>query len=176
MVRLTPALALGGLLLVCACRPLPAQTGAVRRVHDPVIARSAGAYWVFSTGVGRGNTVFVRRSEDLYTGTYWRGSLGYASKEFGSDRDAWVLATSAGMSVERGENNAHTGVFAVSAQGRLEDGDLRNGVLTALARYYWRTSPRQLFFASLSATVTEDLDPDRQLLLGRGRFDFVHLR
>lgn len=114
----------------------------------------------------RRNQDQIERSEDLYTGTYWRGSLGYASKEFGSDRDAWVLATSAGMSVERGENNAHTGVFAVSAQGRLEDGDLRNGVLTALARYYWRTSPRQLFFASLSATVTEDLDPDRQLLLG----------
>ena len=69
MVRLPPALALGWLLLVCAHRPLPAQTGAVRRVHDPVIARSAGAYWVFSTGVGRGNTVFVRRSKDLYTWT-----------------------------------------------------------------------------------------------------------
>ncbi len=34
-------------------------------------------------------------------------------------------------------------------------------MLTALARYYWRTSARQLFFASLSGTVSENLDADR---------------
>ncbi|MBB6093446.1 hemolysin activation/secretion protein [Povalibacter uvarum] len=114
----------------------------------------------------RRNQDQIERTEDLYTGTFWRGRIGYASTQLGSDRDAWMLATSAGASIERGENNKHTTVFALSGESRIEDGDLRNGVLTALARYYWRTSPRQLFFASLSGTVTESLDADRQLLLG----------
>jgi Omp85 superfamily domain len=114
----------------------------------------------------RRNQDQIERTEDLYTGTFWRGRVGYAADELGSDRDAWLLATSAGTSLERGVNNAHTVVLAMEGQTRLEHGDIRDGVLTALARYYWRTSARQLFFISLSGTVSESLDADRQILLG----------
>ncbi len=38
-----------------------AQVGAVRGVHDPVIAKADGAYWLFTTGRG----ITIRRSTDL---------------------------------------------------------------------------------------------------------------
>lgn len=114
----------------------------------------------------RRNQDQIERTEDLYTGTFWRGRIGYAADDLGSDRDAWLLATAAGTSIERGVGNAHTIVLAMEGETRLEHGDIRNGVLTALARYYWRTSARQLFFASLAGTVSENLDADRQILLG----------
>ncbi len=114
----------------------------------------------------RRNQDQIERTEDLYTGTYWLGRIGYASRDFGSDRDAVMIRTQAGTSIERGEQNAHTVLLGLNGSTRIEDGEIRNGVLTALARYYWRTSARQLFFASLSGTVSEELDADRQLLLG----------
>lgn len=42
-------------------RQAPAQTGEVRRVHDPVVMEEDGTYWLFSTGRG----VPIRRSTDL---------------------------------------------------------------------------------------------------------------
>jgi arabinan endo-1,5-alpha-L-arabinosidase len=44
---------------------LVAQTGDVRGVHDPCIIKAADAYYVFSTGRGRGETIPIRRSSDL---------------------------------------------------------------------------------------------------------------
>ncbi|GJG87186.1 arabinan endo-1,5-alpha-L-arabinosidase [Gemmatimonadetes bacterium T265] len=38
-----------------------AQTGAVRGVHDPAVAKAAGVYWLYATGRG----VPIRRSTDL---------------------------------------------------------------------------------------------------------------
>jgi hemolysin activation/secretion protein len=50
--------------------------------------------------------------------------------------------------------------------GRVEGSDIRDGVLTAEARYYQRTSKKTKFFATLNGTITENLDPESQLLLG----------
>jgi arabinan endo-1,5-alpha-L-arabinosidase len=44
---------------------LLAQTGDVRGVHDPCVIKHGDAYYVFSTGRGRGDTLQVRRSTDL---------------------------------------------------------------------------------------------------------------
>jgi hemolysin activation/secretion protein len=52
------------------------------------------------------------------------------------------------------------------ASGRYEQGEIRNGILGAEARYYLKTSARSKFFASVSGTVTEQLDQDVQLTLG----------
>ena len=41
-----------------------------------------------------------------------------------------------------------------------------NGILGAESRYYLTTSARSKFFASLSGTLTQDLDEDEQLTLG----------
>ena len=56
--------------------------------------------------------------------------------------------------------------LGVDAQGRYEDGGLRGGLLQADARYYFRQSPRRLFFMDLSAEAGRNLDADQQILLG----------
>lgn len=53
------------LLTAVASPGLLAQVGDVRRVHDPAIVEEAGAFYVLSTGVGRGDMIPVRRSTDL---------------------------------------------------------------------------------------------------------------
>jgi hemolysin activation/secretion protein len=54
----------------------------------------------------------------------------------------------------------------VSASGRVEDGGIANGLLTAEGRFYQATSKRSKFYASVSGAVTEDLDEELQLTLG----------
>ena len=49
---------------------------------------------------------------------------------------------------------------------RIEDGQARNLIADAGAKYYWRWRTDWLLYAALSGTVTDSLDPDMQLLLG----------
>jgi arabinan endo-1,5-alpha-L-arabinosidase len=68
MARFQRALLLGAWLVSAGYAP--AQSGSIRGVHDPAIARSAGAYWIFSTGVRRDDTIFIRRSADLHSWSF----------------------------------------------------------------------------------------------------------
>jgi hemolysin activation/secretion protein len=49
---------------------------------------------------------------------------------------------------------------------RIEDGQARNLIADAGAKYYWRWRTDWLLYAELSGTVTDSLDPDLQVLLG----------
>ena len=51
-------------------------------------------------------------------------------------------------------------------EGRLESGELRGTTLSASARYYFRQSPRRVFFMDLSSVAGENLDAEQQILLG----------
>jgi hypothetical protein len=113
----------------------------------------------------RRNQDQIGRTEDVYTGTFMRARLGYASTVYGSDRDALVMAVAAGTSLEYLERK-HTILLRAESEGRLEGGQLRDGVIEASARYYWRTRPKQLFYASLSGAAAKNLDAEEQLLLG----------
>lgn len=58
----TRALTLAGAAAALLCGAAArAQTGAVRGVHDPAIAKADGVYWLFATGRG----IPIRRSTDL---------------------------------------------------------------------------------------------------------------
>src|SRR5208282_6909541 len=50
--------------------------------------------------------------------------------------------------------------------GRVDDGAAHNVNLSAGGRYFERLTDRDLFYASLSGTMTHRLDPDQQVLLG----------
>jgi hypothetical protein len=112
----------------------------------------------------RHNQDQIRRTEDVLLGFAAGARLGYASDSLGSDRDAWIaqLWAQDGLDLRPG----HTVYGTIAASGRLEDGSLANGVLAAEARYYWQTSERSKFYLDLSGALTEDLDAERQLLLG----------
>ena len=112
----------------------------------------------------RRNQDQIRRTEDVLLGFSAGARLGYASESMGSDRDAWIaqLWTQDGYDLRPG----HTLFGTLAASGRLEDGSLENGVVEAEARYYWQTTERTKFYLDISGALVDDLDAERQLMLG----------
>lgn len=106
----------------------------------------------------------IGRTEDAYRGLYLSASLGYASEAAGSSRDALLFAARASRAKEYLPGREW--VLSADLSGRLESGDLADTILAAEARHYWRIDRHQTFFAKAIGTITEQLDPDRQLLLG----------
>jgi outer membrane protein assembly factor BamA len=113
----------------------------------------------------RHNQNQIERTEDLYTGSYLQGSIGYAAPAYGADRTAWLWAVAGGTSIERQERK-HTVVLSSALSGRIESGVAQNVVANASATYYWRVTEQNLFYASLHATATDRLDEEQQVLLG----------
>jgi Omp85 superfamily domain len=106
----------------------------------------------------------IGRTEDLYFGTEISGEVGYSNGIFGADRNAIMLTAKALRGIELTELQQ---LFLTSDfSSRVEDGRARNLIADAGAKYYWRWLPDWLLYASMSATVTDSLDPDMQLLLG----------
>jgi outer membrane protein assembly factor BamA len=106
----------------------------------------------------------IRRTEDVLVGMRAGVRVGYAAEALGSDRDALVASAWWQDGEDFGRRQSLFG--SASASGRLEGDELVNGVLAADARYYLTTSRKSKFYASVSGAVTEQLDPERQLLLG----------
>jgi outer membrane protein assembly factor BamA len=110
------------------------------------------------------NHDMIGRREDVYLGTAWSVSLGYAATGLGSSDNAWLLGGA--LTSAREYRPGRQWSVDAATRGRLQSGDLRDAVLTAQARHYWQIGRRQTFYASMTGTLTEELDPDRQLLLG----------
>ncbi|HEY5756881.1 MAG TPA: BamA/TamA family outer membrane protein [Steroidobacter sp.] len=106
----------------------------------------------------------IGRTEDVHLGRSARFDVGFASTAFGSTRDAFILSgeLSAGVDLDRERYL----INSVGWHGRLEGGSVANGVLDASSRFYLRQSEHRVFFASASASLTSNLDPEKQLLLG----------
>jgi hypothetical protein len=138
----------------------PPELPADRKFVYPFI----GIEWIEDAYVKQRNRNQIGRTEDAYHGTRFSASLGYADTAFGSSGSALLLsaAASSGREYLPGREWSLTS----TASGRLESGTLADAVLAAEARHYWRIDPHQTFFAGLTATVTERLDPDHQLVLG----------
>lgn len=106
----------------------------------------------------------IRRTEDVLVGLRASARLGYAAEALGSDRNAVIASAYVQDGADLGERQSVFG--SVSASGRLESGELVNGVLAAEGRYYRSTSRNSKFYAAVSGAVTEQLDTELQLLLG----------
>lgn len=106
----------------------------------------------------------IGRTEDFYLGRSARLEVGYASTAFGSTRDALVLngKLRAGGEPREGQYIINT----LELQSRLEGGAWRNAQLDLESRYFLRQSARRVFFAAASASLSEHLDEEQQLLLG----------
>jgi outer membrane protein assembly factor BamA len=106
----------------------------------------------------------IGRTEDFHLGARFAARLGWADRSFGSDRDALIFDATAGYGF--GTSDRNTWLLSSSASGRLENGELRNTMINAAVRYYAKLSERRLFFATLSGTKGLNLDLDTQILLG----------
>jgi hypothetical protein len=106
----------------------------------------------------------IGRTEDVYLGRSARMEVGFASTAFGSTRDALVLNGTLQAGAELGDERYI--INSIGMHGRLENGELADGQLDANSRFYLRQSERSVFFAAASASLTSNLDPETQLLLG----------
>jgi outer membrane protein assembly factor BamA len=146
--------------------PAPGLLPAAVLPEDRELAYPLVAFELLEDGYEeRRNENQIARTEDVYTGTFLRAMVGWASSNWGADRDAVLFSLAAGSSLEFSERR-HTVLLAADAAGRIESGSLENATLGFDAQYYWRATERQLFFASLTGNVTHNLDVERQLLLG----------
>ena len=98
----------------------------------------------------------IDRTEDFFMGTRLGASLGYASADAGSDRDAWLLQASA----SRGFGSIGSAALLLSSalSARVEDGTLTNALWHADSRYY-----RQLPVIAAVGPVAVLRDGRRQL-------------
>jgi outer membrane protein assembly factor BamA len=106
----------------------------------------------------------IGRTEDLYFGTEVTGQVGLSNGAFGAHTNAIMLAATAvhGFDLPYEQQLFLSGDFS----SRVEDGRARNLIADGGAKYYWRWHTDWLLYAALSGTVTDSLDPDKQLLLG----------
>lgn len=131
-----------------------------RKLVYPWIA----AEWVQDRFATTRNRDQIEKIEDYSLGWKLRAQVGFASSSLGSDRNAFVLEGTASTGYDLSERQSLNLIAAGS--GRYEDGSIANGLLSAEARYYFRQSPRRLFFMGLSAAAGSNLDADEQVLLG----------
>lgn len=106
----------------------------------------------------------IRRTEDVLVGLRASVKVGYADEGLGSDRDALVASASVQDGADLRPGMSLFGF--ISASGRIESGELVNGLLSAEGRFYWETSKYSKFFASVSGAAAEQLDQELQLTLG----------
>lgn len=106
----------------------------------------------------------IGRTEDVYLGRSARMELGFASTGLGSTHDALVLNGSLQAGAELGDERYL--INSIGLRGRLERGEIADGMLDANTRFYLRQSEHSVFFASASGSLTSNLDPEQQLLLG----------
>lgn len=106
----------------------------------------------------------IGRTEDVYLGRSARMEVGFASTVLGSTRDALVLNGTLQDGAELGEERYL--INSIGVRGRVENGEIADGQLDANSRFYLRQSERSVFFAAASASLTSNLDPETQLLLG----------
>ena len=123
-----------------------------------------GAEWVQDSCRTARNRNQIEKTEDYSLGWHARAQLGYASTSFGSDRNAVMLVGNLSKGLELSERQSLS--IGADASGRIEQGGIAGGLLTADARYYFRQSPRRMLFLNLSATEGANLDADQQILLG----------
>lgn len=123
-----------------------------------------GVEWIEDAYVTTRNLDQIGRTEDVYLGRSARLEAGFASSAFGSTHDGLMLngrfRTAAELAPEQYL------ISTVDYTGRFEQGTLHNGRLDLASRYYLRHSPRRVSFAAATASLTEKLDRDEQLLLG----------
>lgn len=105
------------------------------------------------------------RTEDVSLGLNMLATIGFATRNYGSDRDATLLTFAANKGWEPG-GPGRLLLLETEASTRREDAAYRNSRVQVSARYYRRNLERHLFSARLSALATDDIDRDSQVLLG----------
>ncbi|MGE0582127.1 MAG: hypothetical protein AB7P31_08385 [Steroidobacteraceae bacterium] len=106
----------------------------------------------------------IGRTEDLRFGARLGAEVGWSQSAFGASRDGLVAA----LGASRGFRLPHDQSLFVAGHwdARLEADGLRDSLLSASARYFWRASDRTVIYVGLAADAGRALDLDHELTLG----------
>ena len=105
------------------------------------------------------------RTEDIALGLNLFARIGVASPKLDSDRRAVLFDLSAKRGWEPG-GPGRLFLMSTSATSRLEHRAFRNTILKFSGRYMRRNLGDELFLASFSAVLANDLDAENQILIG----------
>ncbi len=106
----------------------------------------------------------IQRTEDFFLGWHVQATAGYAFPAIGADRTATPFTATLGKGLQVGDHWTLTG--AASADGRVENGSIRDTKLVADGRAYLRWSDALLSFATLTGSHLVLPDGDHQVTLG----------
>lgn len=106
----------------------------------------------------------IEKTEDFLTGTRFTATLGWSDEDFGADSEALLYTLRASRWFGSLDDTALS--IDLDMSGRIEGGEKKNLLLSVKARYSKRFSPKNSFFASLSATHGDNLDLDTPVELG----------
>lgn len=106
----------------------------------------------------------IERTEDLQFGHDVSLRLGFSSRSFGADRDQALLAASFRTGFVLGPRQ--TVLVGAEGGGRFGRSERENVLAGASARYDLRVLRRHAFHVSVAFDAAENLDGERQLLLG----------
>ncbi len=123
-----------------------------------------GLAWIEDKFVTTENLNQIGRVEDLHLGTRFTVQLGWAAAALGSDRDAAIVE--AAVHSARVFREQHSLFLDGGLGGRLESGEIANGLASGAARYYWRWHSKRVFYAGVDGAVSESLDPENQMQIG----------
>jgi hypothetical protein len=105
----------------------------------------------------------IGRTEDFYVGTAASVRAGVSGSSCGSTSSALIFQSSATRGFRAGGS---TLLLYGDFSGRVNGGDLENGIMDASVHYYVEQSKNWLFYATFLATKGWRLDLDNQILLG----------
>lgn len=106
----------------------------------------------------------IARTEDQHFGTRYSLELGWAATAYGSDRDAAMIRAAASRGFRMGDRQSL--FLAGGLTSRIENGSALDALFSGELRYFWHTTPRSTFFASLTGDTGRELYADRELYLG----------
>lgn len=135
-----------------------------RRLFVPWVAFE----WIADDYVEARDVDRIGRTEDRHLGLRVDFRLGVAAKGFGSDRDAAIVRGALRDAFRLAPDQLVEIELGVGGRYRFQDAEegLENFLASAVARYTWRNFGQHLFVARLGADWAENLDVERQLLLG----------
>ena len=106
----------------------------------------------------------IERPEAFALGLAARAQLGWASRAWGSSRNALLYAASVSAGFETGADKMLLASAAID--GQLSDGQIRRQTLSGGLRFYLPQSKRWLFYTAASGDLLTNPAPLDELLLG----------
>jgi hypothetical protein len=124
----------------------------------------AGVAWLEDDYVTTRNLDKIGRVEDVHFGVAATLQLGWATTGLGSDRDAVIAA--AAVRTAQAFNDRNWLFLEGNLSGRLESGEIADGLVDGVARYYWRQNDSRVFYVRAEGTTSQALDPEDQIQIG----------